>query len=137
MFSVGYNQIQSWPTPQLWVGQDHGPREVQDAVSAGQLLLTAVSIPTPQINSSVTDNGNGSIALTLVLFNGPITQNETDNARFSISLASVIIPAPLNDSENDDGNGSIAIVSIMIPAPLNGSATDIANGRIQLNSVSI
>lgn len=132
-----YSQIQSIPTPMIWLGRKTS-RPTRFDTASGNLQLTGVVQPTPIVQTQP-DAANMAAALTFVFVNivTPLNRSVADDANGALVATDIIVPVALVQTQPDAANMGAEMTACINTLPLNQSITETANMAAVLTSVVI
>jgi hypothetical protein len=114
---LGYTQIQSMPTAQLWVGALRAPRNVVETADAG-LALVNFNNPSPVSESVSGGNPEDSISLSDFQNPSPLPETIPDTSEVSIGLTGFVPAVPFTRTETDaEPSALFALTSFGNPSP--------------------
>lgn len=129
-----FYQIQSWPTPEIFIRNRSQPNFI-DSFSVG-LFLSFAAVVFPIIAPAQADNYNAAISLSsaTVPTNPLAAANDGFNAAMSLSFATIIMPtvAPVSDNFN----AAVSLTSATIIQPnVSANSQDYNVGIILTGSI--
>lgn len=135
----GYQQIQSIPTPMLWVGVSLPMADVSE-LQVSSFSLVSVFVTQP-VNENIVEDAQPDTKLSLAVCVVNTNPNEIatvqfDDDRASFSLFSVIVTTPFNETVSDNDNASFSLLSVIVTTPFNETVSDSDNASFSLLSVS-
>lgn len=130
-----WQQIQSWPTPEIFTRRRGGVAPEQ--LTTGLALLSCVVL-LPVNRNAGTDQATAGIGLVSITIPGPINRAVTDQAAAGLTMLSCVIPTPVSNSPTDNAAGAVALVSCLVPSAAGlRTLNDDTNAGLRLVSISI
>ncbi|SRR5258706_10438566 len=129
------NQVQAWPTAEMFVFVKRGPREVFETPKITLSLVSMVQL-VPITDNVGNESAKSNVSLVSITVTGAFNRSVSDNAKSNLSLVSIVSIVPIIQSQSETTKSNVSLLSMLQLLPVNQTPTaEAAKSTISLVSI--